>query len=157
MRLPQADPAAWTTETKRPILRGPTARLTMRLVAVGWFGMCGAAVLAGAFGATEPYGPSHSPVPYFVPLEVVAAFFIVSTVLFLLKDSAEYTAGYTTRFVGARVQSRETRTAVDLVDSKTGYLLRTAGDAGLTADEYWRRRTELRSSHPDASPERYAV
>jgi hypothetical protein len=116
--------------------------------------MCAAVVLAGAVGAGKPYGPSHSPVPYFIPLEVVAGFFVVSAVLFLLKDSAEYTAGYTTRFAVARGLPREVRTAIDLVDFKTGYLLRAAGDPGLTTDEYWHRITILRADHPNAVPTR---
>jgi hypothetical protein len=145
-------PEAWASETVRPILGGPTARRLFRCVAIGWFGMCGAVVLAGAVGAGDPYGPSHSPVPYFIPLEVAATFFVVSAVLFLLKDSAEYTAGYTTRFAVARGISREIRTAVELVDFKTGYLLRAAGDPGLTTDEYWHRVTILRADHPTRRP-----
>jgi hypothetical protein len=123
----------------------------MRCVAIGWFGMFVSLLPFAAVGAGDPYGADHSPGPYLLPVGALAGFFVVSAVLFLLLDSAEYTAGYTTRLVVARGISQEIRTAIDLVDFKTGCVLRTAGDPGLTTDEYRRRVTILRALHPESA------
>jgi hypothetical protein len=130
----------WTPQD-RITLSAPTASRALLVVYCLLAIPFVAAMAMGVGGVATPYGPGHSAAPYLWALGTGAVAFVVSVAVFFARDRVEYRAGYTTRPAFSRSVPRDPRTALDLVDSKTGIVLRRAGDEGLTRDEYWRRRT----------------
>ncbi|SFR45748.1 hypothetical protein SAMN04488591_1576 [Microbacterium azadirachtae] len=72
-----------------------------------------------------------------------------------LRQAAEYRAGYRTAVARTRGGAIiDDRTGVDLVDPKTGFVIRPAGAPSLDRVTYDARLREIRAAHPDATPRR---
>ncbi|MGN8027020.1 hypothetical protein [Microbacterium sp. 22242] len=145
----------WTPDGIRPILPGRTAREWFRLAAI--FGI--------GFGATITIGAAPLAVAAFhhvwigvvIVISIAGFFLVAASVIAILggrKLGAEYAHGYSTNMPDGGYRGvNDFRTDVDLVDAKTGRLLRRAGDPPLDQHDYFGRIREIRSSHPDATPE----
>ena len=68
------------------------------------------------------------------------------------RSRSEYRAGYTTFVVPVYYSIVDARTGGDLVDPKTGYLIRAAGASPLTTSKYRQRKKLVRTAHPGAKP-----
>jgi hypothetical protein len=154
------DPAAeaqWTPDVVRPMLAGPTAR--------GWFaaarwaamGMAAFAVVGGLVGLILSRGTPH-PVAGSMFAVVVVGLCVVSGVLGiigLLRVSREYNHGYVTTVASSRSgRIFDYRVGVDLVDPRTGYVIRPACAASLDTATYQARLQTIRATHPRPRPQR---
>ncbi|MGN8027021.1 hypothetical protein [Microbacterium sp. 22242] len=72
-----------------------------------------------------------------------------------VRQAAEYRAGYRTAVARTRSGAIiDDRTGVDLVDPKTGFVIRPACAPSLNRATYDARIREIRAAHPDAIPQR---
>lgn len=143
---------AWSPDIRRSILPGRTAR-TWRLRAsvlalLGLGTMTGMAALGG-------FGNMPSPELWISGWAVAALLIAAGAVLSAvasLKARAEFRSGYVTSL--ANRPPFDVQLALDLVDGKTGYLLRHAGAARLTPAIFRERLSQIRSTHPGERPAR---
>ena len=143
---------AWSPDIRRLILPGETAR-TWRLRALvptllGLAIMTGMATLGG-FGNFPSAGVGIS--GWAVAALLIAAGAVLAGVA-SLKARAEFRSGYVTSL--ANRPPFDVQLALDLVDGKTGYLLRPAGAASLTPAMFRERLRQIRSTHSGENPAR---
>lgn len=142
----------WDSTATRRILRGRTAAF--------WRGLSTGVLLTGLATAcvwclTIATGTSSSSTPVNVLLIVVVFLFCAASAIWLVsvhRSRSEYHAGYTTFVVPVYYSIVDARTGVDLVDPKTGYIIRAAGALPLTTSRYSQRKKLVRTAHPDAKP-----
>jgi hypothetical protein len=142
----------WNSADARRILRGRTAAF--------WRGLSTGVLLAGLATAcvwclTIATGTSSSSTHVIVLLIVVAFQLCAASAIWLVsvhRARSEYRAGYTTFVVPIYYSIVDARTGVDLVDPKTGYLIRAAGALPLTTSRYSQRKKLVRTTHPGAKP-----
>ena len=142
----------WGPDETRVILPGRTAR--------DWF--CLAVIASIGFAATVVIGTVPLAVMAFhhvwsgvAVVGAVAGVFLstacVTAILGRRKLGAEYAHGYATNMPGGGYRGvNDFRTDLDLVDGKTGRLLRRAGDPPLDRDAYLNRIREVRAAQPNA-------
>jgi hypothetical protein len=144
----------WSASVVRPMLTGPTAR---RLRFLSLIPLCifilGFMVMAAA-GAGNHFLAGNAQNVALMAGGGVFLVFVATWAGAMLKGRREYSAGYTTSLTVSRGFQNERKSAVDLVDGKTGYLLRAAGAPGLDYNSYWARRSDVRASHPSVRPAR---
>ncbi|MEA9985777.1 hypothetical protein [Subtercola sp. RTI3] len=141
----------WTPNIRRPILPGPTARTLRLRVLIPLAPGLGIFISAALLGAT---GTEPTPAIWFAFWAAAALLFAAaSTVAFIAarKGRAEFRSGYTTTL--ATRPPFDNQIALDLVDSKTGYLLRYAGSAHLVTATLQERRHQIRAAHQNAVPD----
>ena len=149
---PEAD---WTPNMGRPLLAGPTARGWY--AAAGWagIGMAAFAVVGGLVGLILSRGTPH-PLAGSMFAMVVVGLGVVSGllgVIGLLRGSSEYNHGYITTVASSRSgRIFDYRIGVDLVDPRTGYVIRPACAAPLDTATYQARLQTIRGTHPRARP-----
>lgn len=149
--------APWRPETSRALLPGRTSFQWFRLA----LGMLIAAaplmmvvMLTGLILRRLPDGP----VIVFVLWCLLPAWMLLTlgcSILGHARQNAEYRAGYRTAVGRTRGGAIiDDRTGVDLVDSKTGVVIRPACAPSLNRATYDARIREIRAAHPDATPQR---
>ncbi|MBS1907057.1 MAG: hypothetical protein JST33_10930 [Actinobacteria bacterium] len=152
-----SDTAPWQPDVSRALLRGRTSFEWFRLV----MGMLLAAaplmmvvMLTGLILRRLPGGQ----VIVLVLWCLLPAWMLLTlgcSVIGHLRQDAEYRAGYRTAMARTKAGSIiDDRTAVDLVDPKTGFVIRPACAPPLNRSTYDARIRQIRAAHPDATPQR---
>jgi hypothetical protein len=142
----------WTPTIVRPILPGLTER-AIRLIGLAPFELGMATwVYMASLGATHHLpGPQAWAVGWTCGLTLAVAGLVIF-VVGLAKGRAEFRSGYTTVLSSSRPY--DNRIALDLVDWKTGYLLRHAGMHSLSTAVFRERLKAIRSENRRAVPTR---
>ncbi|MEC5150293.1 hypothetical protein RCH22_001934 [Cryobacterium psychrotolerans] len=142
----------WDENIVRPIASGLTSRGIRLLALIPLLPGIGTCMALGMLGATDNF-PNRSVwlTSWSVGGSLVVLACVVCSVA-VLRDRAELRRGYTTVLSSSR--PFDNQTALDLVDWKTGYLLRRAGEPGLTTAIFRNRLREIRAAHAGQSPHR---
>lgn len=148
----------WQVGTPRPILRGISQRrfrsIELIVLAAGFlFGMSLAFV--GATGHFPPLG-------LWTRLWSIAGGIVGVGILMAIgtaiRREQEFRAGYSTVWavlpVRSPVATQDIRRCVDLVDNRSGMLIRGAGQPPISRGTYLNRRNEVRERFPEARPAR---
>jgi hypothetical protein len=139
----------WSAGTRRPLLPGASAyqlqQAATAALAVGLLISVGIP-FSVMTNHTEPYRISTATWLVVLPVAACLACSVVLEVLTWIRWRAEYRAGYATLVPAViRRSTGDIYTGVDLVDARTGYLLRNAGALPLTSERLAARRATLRN------------
>jgi len=140
--------AAWTAGVSRPMLRGVSQR-TLRTVSNAVLVVVAAwATALASLGATGHFPPQWLWVRLWSVAVVAMALGGLLRLATAVRRVQEFRAGYST--VWALLPTRgmaigfDARRCVDLVDARSGMLLRRAGQAPISRDVYRNRRDQVR-------------
>ncbi|GAA4486121.1 hypothetical protein [Microbacterium panaciterrae] len=145
--------APWSPDTTRRILPGPTAQGVSRVTVfplAGFLVLCLCGSILGLNGIRGVLGAS-----VFAAGALCLLAAGVCAVWGLARRGTEYRHGYITAVSKTRSGSIvDVRTGADLVDPKTGVVIRAAGAPAITSPTYRERIRAIRAAHPGTKGER---
>lgn len=143
----------WSPGMTRPILRGPSSSGIFRAIwpaFTGFLVLCMTGSILGLNGIRGVLGAT---------LFVAGISCLLCTALCavagLVRRRTEYRHGYVTAVTKTRTGNiLDVRIGVDLVDPKTGLVIRPAGASAISGATYRARIQAIRATHSDTEPQR---